>query len=191
MLWPPAVMSQLVIVIGQGDADALGGTRCLPPATSTADFTASGLAPVSMQNALKAENRGGSCTCASAPAVRIATVAIRIGPSLRICLTLRFVPHRKVYTYQKRAPLFMPAWVIHLRACRRSRPHETVVLPKAVRWSKRRAPLAKRGALRIAPPEGQARRENHRHGETPMAHLIASDLPFPPGSLPSGQRTAS
>src|SRR5215472_4963432 len=90
MLWPPAVISQLVVVIGQGDAVALGGTRCLPPAASTADFTTSGLAPVSMQNALKAANRGGSCTCASAPAVRIATVAIRIGPSLRICLTLRF-----------------------------------------------------------------------------------------------------
>ena len=32
-------------------------------------------------------------------------VAIRIGPSKRICLTLRFVPHVevcKVYTYQKR-----------------------------------------------------------------------------------------
>src|SRR5215831_12309507 len=63
MLWPPAVISQLVVVIGQGDAVALGGTRCLPPAASTADFTASGLAPVSMQNALKAANRGGSCTC--------------------------------------------------------------------------------------------------------------------------------
>src|SRR5215472_15939270 len=89
MLWPPAVISQLVVVIGQGDAVALRGTRCLPPAASTADFTASGLAPVSTQNALKAANRGGSCTCASAPAVRIATVAIRIGPSLRICLTLQ------------------------------------------------------------------------------------------------------
>src|SRR6516225_5935546 len=108
MLWPPVVMSQLVTVIGQGDAVALGGTRCLPPAASTADFTASGLVPVSMQNALKAANRGGSCTCASAPAVRIPTVAIRIGPSLRICLTLWFVPHRN-YTYRKRAPLFMPA----------------------------------------------------------------------------------
>src|SRR5215470_1626095 len=105
MLWPPAVISQLVVVIGQGDADALGGTRCLPPAASTADFTASGLAPVSMQNVLKAANRGGSCTCASAPAVRNTMVAIRIGPSLRICLTLRFVPHVevcKVHTYQKR-----------------------------------------------------------------------------------------
>src|SRR5215471_9115576 len=90
MLWPPVVMSQMVAVIGQGDAVALGGTRCLPPAASTADFTASGLAPVSMQNALKAANRGGSCTCASAPAARIATVAMSIGPSLRICPTLRF-----------------------------------------------------------------------------------------------------
>src|SRR5499427_9976476 len=89
MLWPPAVISQLAVVIGQGDAVARGGTRCLPPAVSTADFTASGLAPVSTQNALKTENRGGSCTCASAPAVRITTVAIRRGPSLRICLTLR------------------------------------------------------------------------------------------------------
>src|SRR5215467_10694326 len=112
MLWPPAVMSQLVVVIGQGDAVALGGTRCLPPAASTADFTASGLAPVSMQNALKAANRGGSRTCASAPSVRIATVAIRIGPSLRICLTLRFV---KVYTYQKRAPRLCPLRVLVVR----------------------------------------------------------------------------
>src|SRR6516165_9276300 len=97
MLWPPLVLSQLATVIGQGDAVALGGTCCLPPAASTADFTTSGLVPVSMQNALKAANRGGSCTCASAPAVRIATVAIRrTGPSLRICLTLRFVPHRRV-----------------------------------------------------------------------------------------------
>src|SRR5215831_11039226 len=90
MLWPPLVTSQMVTVIGQGDAVALGGTRCLPPAASTADFTEAGLAPVSTQDALKVANRGGSGTCASVPAVRIAMVAIRIGSSLRICLTLRF-----------------------------------------------------------------------------------------------------
>src|SRR6516165_17438 len=90
MLWPPVVMSQVVTVIRSGNAVAPGGPCCLPPAASTADFTASGLAPVSTQNALKAANRGGSCTCAWAPAVRIATVAIRTGPNLRIRLTLRF-----------------------------------------------------------------------------------------------------
>src|SRR5215472_13048435 len=89
MLWPPLVTSQVVTVIGKGRAVAPEGPCCLPPAASTADLTESGLAPVSTQNALKAANRGGSDACASVPAVRIATVAIRIGPSLRICLTLQ------------------------------------------------------------------------------------------------------
>src|SRR5215472_7411088 len=106
MLWPPAVISQLVVVIGQGDAVALGGTRCLPPAASTVDFTASGFAPVSTQNALNAANRGGSCTCASVPAVRIAAVPIRISPSLRISFTLGFVPHRGLHLSETSAAFY-------------------------------------------------------------------------------------
>src|SRR5262249_62197548 len=92
MLWPPVVMSQMVTDIGQGDAVALGATRCLPPAASTADFTASGLAPVSTQNALNAANRGGSCTCASVSAVRVAAGPIKVSARLGIFFSLGVVP---------------------------------------------------------------------------------------------------
>src|SRR5215467_7916922 len=89
MLWPPLVTSQLVTVIGKGRAVAPEGPCRLPPAASTADFTESGLAPVSTQNNLKAANRGGSGTCASVPTLRIAMFASRIGPHPCICVTFR------------------------------------------------------------------------------------------------------
>src|SRR5215471_2671439 len=94
ILCPPAVRSQVVTVIGKGCAVVPRGTRCFPPTASTADLTASGLASVSTQTALKTANSGGSCACALAPAVRIVTVTIRIGPNLRIYLTSTFATSR-------------------------------------------------------------------------------------------------